>query len=329
MARATRLATVAGWLVLAASSARGQSITTYSAITFTPNPGGGVVVSWVAVPKAAAYQLTRFKEDDGCCNWSTSVAGTTLSILDGITAPGVYQYTVTAKYLRTTGPSVQGTYYLVALDPPPLTRRSVTVVTACTPAQQLGGPPPPTATARSYTATSANVAWDPVAGAVAYHLERALSGGSTWTDLGCLPSSQTDYKEKTRTDLPSTIYPGLRYVYKVTAFQSDGAAGWNSAHVTLGLMANPRSLTFTRTGNMVQLCWTFSVSSSTPAPTRFAIPSSYGTNFSVSGHGRCTTIYGAPDGTDIFQVGSMYDASPVMLETTPANRPSITVQVTP
>jgi len=330
MTAVSRISWMIGSLTLAASVAHGQSMTAYSAITFTPNLGGGVVVSWVAVPKATTYHLTRSKEDDACCDWSVDVPGTTLSVIDGISAAGVYQYTVTAKYRLITGPSVQGTYILVALDPAPIKFRSPTVMTACTPMEESGGPPPGAVIGTPWSATSLSVGWDAVGGAVAYKLERAPLGGSTWTDLGCLPSSQTAYGDKTDTSLPATILPAGTYTYKVTAYQSNGASGWNSTRVTLGRMANPWGLTFTRTGNQVKLCWSFNGSAQAPEPNRFLITSSYGTNFSADGHlSRCATVYGVPDGTQVFQVGSGYYALPVMLETALAYRPSVTVVVSP
>jgi len=327
------------------SSVWGQSTTTSPAITFVPNRRGGVTVSWQAMAKAAGYRITRFKEDDTCCNSTVDVPATTLSILDAISVPGVYQYTVTAVYRSTitamsrslTGPSVQGTYDLIAFDQEALIaqrvdRLSLTVVTACTPMQQIGGPSPPSVqtTRGEYAyseATAAKVRWDAVNGAVAYKLERAPSGGSNWTDLGCLPSARTSYTDLARYDVPpeATVYPGWRYTYKVTAYQSNGAAGWNSASVTLATMRNPGGLSYTRTGNQVKLCW---IGISAPStPNRYIITSSYGTNFSTSN--RCADVYGVPDGTQTFQVGSGYRASGGFLSTSLASRPSITVVISP
>jgi hypothetical protein len=321
---------VCGVALMAATTATGQSTTTFTTLTFTANPGGGVLVSWPAVPKVKSYTLSRVKEEDGCCASSIDLPATQLSFVDGLPVPGTYQYTLTGHFLRLGSASIQGTYYFGILDPPPVTRGRVTVVTPCTPRKQTGAPPPnsvrqPT----TNTATRALVLWEPVPGAVAYKLERSADR-ATWTDLGCLPVTDR-YWDYTRTDLPpaATIYPGGTYVYKVTAVQADGAAGWNSGTVTLLNMLQPAGLSTQRVGNQVTLCWSYGVPGGYPAADRFVITSSYGTNLQVPGTSKCYTLLGVPDGLHTFQVGSVYRAIPTMLESPVATRRSISVQVSP
>ncbi len=322
---------ICGLALMATTTATGQSVTTFTTLTFTPNPGGGVLVSWPAVPRVKGYTLSRVKEEDGCCASSIDLAATQHWFVDGLPVQGTYQYTLTGYFLGFGSASIQGTYYFGILDPPPVTRGRVTVVTPCTPMKQIGAPPPNTVKqATTSTATRARVVWDPVAGAVAYKVERSPDR-VTWTDLGCLPVTLAEYWDVTRTDLPptATVYPGGTYVYKVTAYQADGAAGWNSGSVRLSNMLQPGGLSAQRVGNQVTLCWSYGQPGGYPAADRFVITSSYGTNLQVPGTSKCYTVLGVPDGLHTFQVGSAYRAIPTMLESPVAGRRSISVQVSP
>ncbi|MFN0179047.1 MAG: hypothetical protein ACKVZ0_09620 [Gemmatimonadales bacterium] len=321
---------VCGLGLMAATTAAAQSMTTFTTLTFTPNPGGGVLVSWPAVPKVKSYTLSRVKEEDGCCASAIDLPATQLSFVDGLPVQGTYQYTLTGHFLRFGSASIQGTYYFGILDPPPVTRGRVSVVTACNPARQAGAPPPNTVKQfTTNTATRAQVIWEPVAGAVAYKLERSADR-VTWTELGCLPVSDR-YWDYTRTDVPptATIYPGGTYFYKVTAYQADGAAGWNSGSARLLNMLQPGALSAQRVGNQVTLCWSYGQPGGYPAADRFVITSSYGTNLQVPSTSKCYTLLGVPDGLHTFQVGSAYRAIPTMLESPVATRRSISVQVSP
>ncbi len=299
---------VTGLTLAWAPSALGQSMIS-PGITFTPNPGGGIVVAWPAVSQAAGYRLTRVKEEDPCCAWTVDLGSTTLSVVDGLTVPGTYQYAVTARLRRATSVTIEGTYYFAILDPPPMNRRAVTIVTACTPAQQTGGYPPSSVSSGTNTPTKALINWAAVPGTAAYKVERS-SDQVNWTDLGCLPASQTWFSEVTRTDVSSaaTVWPGRMYTYKVTAYSATGAAGWNSTRVWLPIMRQPSNVTAQRTGNAVLLCW-LSVH-----PDRHVIATSYGTDIQISGASTCRQMLGVPDGLQTFWVGSVYYGSPGLLE---------------
>lgn len=329
MLRAGRVAALVCAVGLVATPAAGQSQTTFTILTFTANPGGGVLVSWPAVPKARGYTLSRVKEEDGCCAWSVDLAPAQLSVADGLPVPGTYQYTLTAHVGRAGSASVQGTYYFAILDPPPPNRGRVTVITPCTPMKQIGGPPP-ASVQQHHTGkpTQVTLLWPRVPEAVVYKVERSPDR-ATWTELACLPATDR-YYDQTRTDVdPSaTIWPGRSYVYRVTAYQANGAAGWNSGDARLPNIYQPNGLRALRVGNQVTLCWSFGVSGVAP-PGRFVITSSYGTNVHVADTSKCHVLLGVPDGLHTFRVGSAYRGAPAMLESPVAGRPSISVNVSP
>jgi len=304
-------------------------------ITGTPQ---ALVVAWPAVTNVEYYKIDRFKENDTCCNKSVTVSPPATSTTDAVSSSleGAYQYRVTAMMPSRAMVILQGTYYVYGkLDvelAPPINRNNVKVVDPCAPAQVTGGVPPATVMAYSEQATRAAVRWDSIPGAAAYLVERQhRTDANKWFRLGCVSAAYVSFRETTRLDVPrdETFYPfaGAAYKYKITAFSTSGAAGWNST--TLAVSQDPVGpggpLTASRTGNSVTLCWKSNNTTQNRAE-RFRIKSSYGTDHSVAGNTNCVTELGVPMGTHTFKVTGLHTAIPTYLETL---GPSVTVSVVP
>lgn len=271
-------------LVVAGSALNAQirtPIATVSDPTTTPGPAPlnakavatsptSVTVSWDAVSGARAYTVDRARTDDPNCCVAHSGLITTPSWTDGSLEPTKeYSFVITALYFDGRVGSTE----MIAATPAvalPAVRlpRDVQLLSAAegilryTPCGQRssGGPGPATITPTAGTPAGGVFSWSTVPGTgMNYVVERAPeSNTSSWTFVGSTcggPSSIGVSQDVAGVrDYAGGVSGGVRYVYRVTAVSSNGAAGWNTYHWSPPCQYSPR-LSSSVSGSTVTIWW--------------------------------------------------------------------------
>jgi hypothetical protein len=142
-----------------------------------------------------------------------------------------------------------------------------------------------------------------------YVVDRAPEGTTTWTLVGSTCGGPSEIRTAAGgvriRDLAGGVTPLSRYVYRVTAISSNGAAGWNSYHFTAPCWALSAP-TATVSGSTVTLNWTNGSSCGgdpSLGPDTFTITSEYGYTKTKSQISTFSdTIYGVPLGTHTFTI---------------------------
>jgi hypothetical protein len=256
-----------------------------------------LVISWKKNAQALRYDVFRRNPDQTC--WNITPQGTTAtSVADPIPgAVGVYQYQL--RVTTSTGPAAISQW------------TSFDVSSLAAPAG--GSAPAATNLTATGTPTTASLTWVAAKGAVNYRVNRAPKGTTTWTQLTATPITATSL---TNDVLPD---PTLSYTYAVLAYQRNGQFG--EAHVDFKAPAptNPTGLTGRSSGSSVSLSWqavTYAAGYLVSGPGISGTVRTASTSYSVSA---------APDGSDVYRVGSVFD--PGAVQTPSSAWSSVTVQV--
>jgi hypothetical protein len=80
--------------------------------------------------------------------------------------------------------------------------------------------------------STVKLSWDPVDGAIAYHVYMAEVGGVRRINVGTLPGNMTHSHNNTAFDHPSGLAASLRYHFVVTAVKADNTESVESCEVT-------------------------------------------------------------------------------------------------
>lgn len=280
-------------------------------------------LSWDAVSGARGYTVDRTRTDDPACCVAHSGLMATPSWNDGSLQGGQqYSYVITVLYFDGRTGSTQA---IVETPMPslPVIRvpRGAEVtssegslrLTAC--GQKTSGGPSPVVMPPGRGAPSGAVLiWPPVAGTdVNYVVDRAPEGTTTWTLVGSTcggPSPirvASDYI-KVR-DFAGGVVPGSRYVYRVYAIASNGAAGWNTYHYQAPCATTPMPQA-TVSGSTVTLKWNGTETTCGGdfvfPPDSYTLTSTYGFTKSGTSAWGSEAIYGVPLGTHTFSLVSNY-----------------------
>jgi hypothetical protein len=147
-----------------------------------------------------------------------------------------------------------------------------------------------------------------------YVIDRAPEGTTAWTLVGstCGGPSPVRIAEATIRvrDLAGGIVQGSRYVYRVYAISSTGAAGWNTYHFQPPCAVTPTPLA-TVAGSTVTVKWTppeYLTCGGDRAftPDSYTLTSSFGFVKSGTGAWLTETVNGVPLGTHTFTLVSNY-----------------------
>lgn len=295
----------------------------YNAKAVVTSPTSATV-SWDAAAGARGYVVDRKRFDGLIAASGTSGIITTPSWTDGgLEAGQDYLYTITALYFDGR----QGKTDVVASTPMPglpvvrsiknVDMASTEGVLRLTPCGQKnsGGPGPASVYVRPSPPSGAILTWAPVAGTdVNYVIDRAVEGTTSWTLVGSTcggPSPvrvSSDYI--TVRDLAGGVVQGTRYVYRVYAIASNGAAGWNTYHFQPPCATTPKPQA-TVSGSTVTVKWSGNEYNTCSGdvivpPDSYTLTSSFGfTKTSTSGW-VTETIYGVPLGTHTFTLVANY-----------------------
>lgn len=324
-------------VVVAASTLSAQirtPIATVSDPTTVPGPAPynvkavatsptSVTVSWDAVSGVRAYTVDRARTDDPACCVAHSGLITTPSWIDAALAGGQeYSFVITALYFDGRVGSTQA---IVATPTPALpvvripkgadvsSSEGSLRLTACG-QKSSGGPGPAAVYVKRSPPSGAILTWAPVAGTdVNYVVDRAPEGTTTWTLVGSTcggPSPirlASDYI--TIRDLAGGIVQGSRYVYRVYAIASNGAAGWNTYHFQPPCATTPAP-SATVAGSTVTVKWSATELSCggdlVYPPDSYTLTSSFGFTKSGTSGWITETIYGVPLGAHSFTLVSNY-----------------------
>ncbi len=290
----------------------------YNATALATSPTS-IAVSWSSVSGTRGYTVDRSRTDDPACCVAHSGLITTPSWTDGSLESGQqYSFVITALY----SDGRQGSTEVVAATPMPSLQtvrlpRGAEVtsaegslrLTACG-QKSSGGPGPTSIIAQQGTPAGARFYWQPVPGdGMNYVVDRAPEGTTTWTLVGSTcggPSPiYTGGGGVHIRDLAGGVTPLSRYVYRITAISSNGAAGWNSYHWTAPCWALSAP-TATVSGSTVTLNWSNGSSCGgdpSLGPDTFTITSDFGyTKVKSYVSTFSDTIYGVPLGTHTFTI---------------------------
>jgi hypothetical protein len=297
----------------------------YNAKAVAVNPTS-VAVSWDAVSGARAYTVDRTRTDDAACCIAHSGLITTPSWNDGgLEAGQEYSFAITALYFDGRIGSTE----VVAATPYPALPsvrmvRDITPLPAAegilryTPCAQkgTGGPGPASVYPAAGTPAGAVFSFSAVPGnGMNYVIDRALEGNTTsWTFVGSTcggPSPVVVSTDKISVhDWSGGVTPNGLYVYRITAVNSNGDAGWNSYHFSVPCVYGP-VMKSTRVGSTVTISWTFGGTcygfSGTPGPDSYTLTSEYGFTKTKNTYGWSSeTLYGVPVGTHTYSMVGNY-----------------------
>jgi len=307
---------------LTTSTAPGPAPYNAKAVATSPT---SATVSWDGISNVRAYTVDRTRTDDPACCAAHSGPMTTPSWNDaGLEGGREYSFVITALY---SDGRVGSTEVIVATPMPALPSvrlprggelSSAEGVLRLTPCGQKnsGGPGPGSIIAQAGTPAGARFFWRPVSGSdMNYVVDRAPEGTTTWSLVGSTCGGPSLLYVGTDAvyfrDLAGGVSPNGRYVYRVTAIASNGAAGWNSYHFTPPC----RNLTAPQvqvSGSTVTLQWGTGSScgaEQSTAPDSYTLSSSFGyvkTRSGGSGTSFMDAVYGVPIGTHTFTLVGNY-----------------------
>ena len=282
-----------------------------------------IAVSWDGVGGTKGYTVDRVRTDSASCCVAHSGLITMPSWTDGSLESGrEYAYTITALY---SDGRVGSTQVIAATPMPALpavrlpkdadklaSTETILRYTACS--EKNAGPGPSRIDPQPGTPGGAKFTWPTMGSGMQYVVDRAPEGTTTWTLVGSTcggPSPVYPLYNGTVyiRDLAGGITPSSRYVYRVTAVDSKGSAGWNTYHFTAPCRALPAPVA-TPAGSSVTLTWTSGSScNSEPSasPDSYTITTSFGYTKTVSEYAALKDIiYGVPLGTHTFTVVGNY-----------------------
>ena len=281
-------------------------------------------ISWDLMSGARAYTVDRVRTDDPACCVAHSGLITTPGWNDASLQGGQqYSFGVTALYVDGR----VGTTQAVLATPMPAlpvvrvpkgadvsSSEGSLRLTACG-QKSSGGPGPSAVYVKTSPPSGAILMWPAVAGTdMNYVVDRAPEGTTTWTLVGSTcggpspVSVSSDYI--TIRDLAGGIVQGSRYVYRVFAIASNGAAGWNTYHFQPPCAATPTPQA-TVAGSTVTIKWTppeYYTCGGDRAfpPDTYTLTSSFGFAKSSTASWITETVYGVPLGTHTFTLVSNY-----------------------
>ncbi len=291
------------------------------AVATTPTSAS---VSWDAMSGVRAYTVVRTRTDDAACCVSQSSLLTTPSWTDAALEAGKeYSFVISALYSdgRTGATEVVAATPMPELPSVRLPRgaelSSAEGVLRLTPCAQKssGGPGPASISSTIGTPAGARFSWTSVPGSgVNYVVDRAPLGTTSWTLVGSTcggpsPLYVRDYTVEVR-DLAGGVSPNGRYVYRITAIASNGAAGWNTYHFDVPCRYAP-NMQASVSGSTVSLTWddggNCGAGMSSLPPDTYTLSSSFGFTKTKSNYSwNKETIYGVPAGTHTFTMVGNY-----------------------
>lgn len=136
----------------------------------------------------------------------------------------------------------------------------------CNPTQSAGGPSPSSFTLQEETPGGPRFYWPAVPGAVAYVVDRAVDGTTSWKLAGTTCGSPNAIRSQTYTngesrvffeDISGGVVAGTTYVYRVKAFGAAGEMGWNSTRWTAPHAPPPQWQPTVVTGSTAKLAFVF------------------------------------------------------------------------
>ena len=328
--------------------AQGVTTPTVPGIVARVTSQGSGSVSWTAVPGATGYHIVRWNTADLACCKGMSVpnlaAGST-SWQDGtLPRSGTYTYRV---YATTAAGTYAGEARLVytsgvASTSDPSLNANVTAVGASGGGTSLSSGPTSTLSRPSQTVvtpaptnlqitggvTTADLSWDPVAGATGYQVKRAVSGTTNWTPVTSQPIAATKYSGDVLPD------PRVSYTYQVIALLAAGTSGAATRTYQPPLPADPTEFSAVQTGeNEVELSWRDApgvgkylisgagagngVPASSNAPTL--------ANLNVTFGKSTFKLTGVPHGAQEWTIASSYEPGGVLTTSTSWPRATLTV----
>jgi hypothetical protein len=281
-----------------------------------------VAVSWDAVGGTRAYTVDRARTDDAACCVAHSGLITSTSWTDGSLEAGKeYVFVITALYFDGR----QGSTQVIAATPMPtlpavrlpkdaeLLTASETILRYTECGQKSAGPGPASITPDVGSPAGARFRWALLPGVTNYVVDRAPEGTTNWTFVGSTcggPSPISVWTDAAYIrDLAGGVTPLLRYVYRVTAVSSNGAAGWLTYHFTAPCRYIPTPQT-TVSGSTVTVKWVSGSScsyESSIGPDTYTLSTSFGYTKTFSTFSPTQdVIYGVPVGTHTITVVGNY-----------------------
>jgi hypothetical protein len=150
---------------------------------------------------------------------------------------------------------------------------------------------------------------------VNYVVDRAPEGTTTWTLVGSTCGGPSPIHgamgNVTVRDIAGGVTPTAKYVYRVFAISSNGAAGWNTYHFTAPCATTPVPQA-TVNGSTVTVTWgnTDYINSCggqrIPLPDTYTLTSDFGYTKTGTGMWISEPVYGVPLGQHTFTLTSYY-----------------------
>lgn len=287
------------------------------------NSPTSVTVSWDGVGGTKAYTVDRTRTDDAACCVAHSGLITTPSWTDtSLEAGKEYSFVITALY---SDGRVGSTEVVAAMPMPELPAvrvpksadmSSAEGVLRLTPCGQRssGGPGPATVAPTGGSPAGARLLWTPVAGSgMNYVVDRAPEGTTNWILVGSTCGGPSPINVSTESvtmrDLAGGVQPNGRYVYRVTAVSSNGAAGWNTYHFAVPCHYGPLAQVSVN-GSTVTVTWQDGGNCggmSSPSPETYTLSTSFGFTKTKSAYGWTQEIlYGVPVGNHTLSMVGNY-----------------------
>lgn len=185
-------------------------------LTATASSSSRISLRWDAVPGATGYRVKRATRPTGPFFTITSGLNATTFSNSALASGATYYYIVSSEFGESTSPDSAA-------------------VQATTMPGRPGG-----VSARASSATSIDLSWNPVNGALGYNVKRAPTSDGPYTTIE-FGLDATSYRDE-------DLSPGGRYFYVVTAVNSGGESANSSATTALTPPSTPTGFRIVATG---------------------------------------------------------------------------------